>query len=304
LTDPVTVVDAMERMSGLHPGFRRAHALGRCYDAVFTPSGVAADHTTAAHLQGAPTAAIVRYSNTAGDPAQPDAGPGVRGMAVKFLSVSTDLAETDLVALNVPVFMASTPAKFLDMTRALTDKPGGSEERADAVVAFITANPESVHAFQEAASIPVPESYATIRFWAQHAFVWIGPDGARRFVRYRWEPDAGTRHLTAEESADWGPGHLLDELAERLPVSFTLKVQFAGPGDPTSDPTQPWPADRPEIDAGRLEVLKPVADQEFWDRAVFDPTRLPEGIDLSDDPVLAYRKQAYAEGYRRRAAGQ
>ncbi len=299
MTDPVTVVDAMERMSGLHPGFRRAHALGRCHDAVFTPSGAAAAYTTAAHLRGEPTAAIVRYSNTAGDPAQADAGPGVRGMAVKFLS-----PETDLVSLNVPVFMASTPAKFLDMTRALTDKPGGSQERADAVVAFITANPESVHAFQEAATIPVPESYGTIRFWAQHAFVWVGPDGARRFVRYRWEPLGGPRHLTVEQSADWGPGHLLDELVDRLPVSFDLKVQFAGPEDPTADPTQPWPADRPEIDAGRLEVLKPVADQEFWDQAVFDPTRLAAGVELSDDPVLAYRKQAYAEGRRRRAAGQ
>lgn len=299
MTDPVTVVDAMERMSGLHPGFRRAHALGRCYDAVFTPSGAAAAYTTAEHLAAEPTPAIVRYSNTAGDPGEPDGGATVvRGMSVKFLS-----PETDLVSLNVPVFMASTPAKFLDMTRALTDKPRDSQERADAVIAFITANPESVNAFQEAATIPVPESYATIRFWAQHAFVWVGPDGVRRFVRYRWEPEAGLRHLTAADTADWGPGHLLDEVTERLPVSFRLMVQFAGPEDPTADPTQAWPSDRPEIDAGRLVISKPVADQEFWDRSVFDPTRLTDGIELSDDPVLAYRKRAYAEGHRRRAAG-
>lgn len=298
MTDPVTVVDAMERMSGLHPGFRRAHALGRCYDAVFTPSGAAAAYTTAAHLQADPTAAVVRYSNTAGDPAQPDGGPAVRGMSVKFQA-----PETDLVSLNVPVFMAATPAKFLDLTRALTDQPAGSPERAAAVVAFVTANPESAHALREAATIPVPESYATVRYWAQHAFVWLGPDGVRRFVRYRWDPDAGLRHLTAERTAGWGPGHLLDELAGRLPVTFTLRVQFAGPQDPTADPTQAWPDDRPEIEAGRLEIVKPVADQEFWDGARFDPTRLTAGIELSDDPVLAYRKRAYAEGHRRRAAG-
>ncbi|MFC0434815.1 catalase [Kutzneria buriramensis] len=302
MTDPVTVVDAMERMSGLRPGFRRAHALGRCFDAVFTPSGAAAAYTTAAHLRSDPTPAIVRFSNTAGDPAEPDGGATVvRGMAVKFLS-----PETDLVSLNVPVFMASTPAKFLDMTRALTDKPKDSAERAAAVIAFITANPESGHAFQEAAAIPVPESYATVRFWAQHAFVWVGPDGTRRFVRYRWEPET-VRHLTAADTVGWGPGHLNDELVDRLgggPVSFALKVQFAGPEDPTDDPTQAWPADTPEIDAGRLEIVKPVSDQEFWDGAVFDPTRLADGIELSDDPVLAYRKRAYAEGHRRRSAGQ
>ena len=299
--DPAIMVDAMETMSGLHPGYRRAHARGRCFEATFVPSGAAAPYTTAAHLQHDSVPAIVRFSNTSGDPCTPDGGSAMRGMSVKFLA-----PETDLVSLNTPVFMASTPDKFLHLTRLLTTLPQGSKEWADAVVAFIMANPESVHAFQEGAAIPVPASYATARFWALHAFAWIAPDGVRRFVRYRWEPRAGFRDVTRGQVQSWSPEHLTDEFVERLErttVSFTLKVRFAGPGDSTEDPTQAWPDDREEIDAGRLDITAPVVDEEVWDAKVFDPTRLVPGIELSDDPVLAYRGVAYAEGHRRRSAG-
>lgn len=300
MTDPEITVDAMERMSGSHPGYRRAHARGRCFDATFTPSGQAVPFSTAAHLQHEPVPAIVRFSNTSGDPGTPDAGRAVRGMAVKFLE-----PETDLVSLNLPVFMTSTPAKFLALTRLLTGLPSGSKERADAVIAFVTAYPESAHAFGAAALIPVPVSYGTARFWAHHAFVWVAPGGKRRFIRYRWEPDAGFQEIAPEQAQAWPVEYLTTELVERLgrgTVSFTLKVQFAGAGDPTADPTQAWPDDREEIAAGRLEIVRPVPDEEFWDARVFDPTRLVPGIELSDDPVLAYRKAAYAEGHRRRSA--
>jgi catalase len=70
------------------------------------------------------------------------------------------------------------------------------------VIAFITAHPESVHAFGEAAVIPVPVSCGTTRFWAHHAFVWVAPGGRRRFIRYSWEPRAayaeGYRRCGAE----------------------------------------------------------------------------------------------------------
>ena len=33
---------------------------------------------------------------------------------------------------------------------------------------------------------------------------------------------------------------------------------------------------------------------------VFDPTRVVDGIELSDDPILRYRPSAYAESVKRR----
>ncbi|MGW0520317.1 hypothetical protein [Crossiella sp. NPDC003009] len=55
--------------------------------------------------------------------------------------------------------------------------------------------------------------------------------------------------------------------------------------------------------AGHLEITAKSADQEHWDRQVFDPARLTPGIDLSDDPVLAFRSRAYAESFARRGRG-
>ena len=49
------------------------------------------------------------------------------------------------------------------------------------------------------------------------------------------------------------------------------------------------------------ELTAPVDDQEHWAEQRFDPTRVTAGIELSDDPVLAFRSLAYAESYRRRS---
>jgi len=35
---------------------------------------------------------------------------------------------------------------------------------------------------------------------------------------------------------------------------------------------------------------------------VFDPTRVPEGVELSDDPVLRFRPEAYSASAERRLA--
>ena len=46
------------------------------------------------------------------------------------------------------------------------------------------------------------------------------------------------------------PSYLFEELEARLreaPVVFNLVLQLAGDGDPTDDPTAPWPDDRPRV---------------------------------------------------------
>ena len=99
-------------------------------------------------------------------------------------------------------------------------------------------------------------------------------------------------------------GTLRQEFDQRLaagPVRFTLTLQVAEPGDRTDDPTIPWPASRPVVDAGTLELVGPETQRETnGDILVFDPTRVVTGIELSDDPVLRIRSQVYSESVRRR----
>jgi catalase len=48
-------------------------------------------------------------------------------------------------------------------------------------------------------------------------------------------------------------------------------------------------------------VTAPVADPEQDGKVVvFDPTRVVDGIELSDDPILHYRPRAYSASVTRR----
>jgi len=78
-------------------------------------------------------------------------------------------------------------------------------------------------------------------------------------------------------------------------------VQLAGAGDPIDDPTAQWPSDRSAVRAGRLEITELAFDRERGgDVLVFDPTRVPDGIRLSADPILLARPGAYAVSVARR----
>jgi catalase len=86
---------------------------------------------------------------------------------------------------------------------------------------------------------------------------------------------------------------------------FRLHLQLAAASDRTDDVTAPWPADRPVVELGRLEVtaISPTsaADER---RLVFDPTNRTDGIDLSADPILLARSAAYSISYERRSKGE
>ena len=75
---------------------------------------------------------------------------------------------------------------------------------------------------------------------------------------------------------------------------------FADPGDQTSDPSSAWPEHRRLIPAGTIEVLGRSPKADDWERAVFDPTNLAPGVELSDDPILSFRPYAYSVSASRR----
>ncbi|WP_194916950.1 catalase family peroxidase [Catenulispora rubra] len=297
----------MERMSGgAHAGCRRSSARGACFTGMFTPTGDAAALTTAGHLQKQRVPVTVRFSNSDGNPQVPDSAPVTRGMAVRFHL--PDGRSTDLLGITVPVFVASTPAEFVGLTEALRPDPGSGgtwgtgHPDMGRVQAFVGAHPHLAGPIMQ--QPPIPESYGRTAFWAIHAFLWVDADGRKQAVRYRWEPAAGRSELTAEEAAGRAPDYLTVELHERLArgrVTFMLYVQLAEDDDPTHDPTVAWPEERKELTAGWLELTGPVDDQGHWEGERFDPTRVTGGIELSDDPVLAFRSFAYAESFHRRS---
>jgi catalase len=55
--------------------------------------------------------------------------------------------------------------------------------------------------------------------------------------------------------------------------------------------------------AGTLEVTEPRPLDEETKLVVFDPMRLTDGIEASNDPVLRFRPRAYSVSVERRASG-
>jgi catalase len=77
-----------------------------------------------------------------------------------------------------------------------------------------------------------------------------------------------------------------------------MAVTIANPGDPTSDPSKAWPEGRTTVEVGTLVVQKIEAERDGPCRDInFDPTILPSGIRVSDDPFPAARSSAYAKSY-------
>jgi catalase len=286
---------------GRHPGQRALHAKGTVCTGTFAAAPDAARLTRAAHMQGPPVAVTARVSNGSGDPQEPDYAPGVRGLAVKFYL--PDGSRTDILAQNSPRFPVRTPEEFISLIAA--DKPGPA--RALRLSAFLARHLEMLPALPAmlAAARP-PASYATCDYFAVHAFRWIDGEGGARYVRYRWRPHAGAKTLTPSAARRLGRDYLQEEIVARLerePVRFDLELQLAIDGDKVDDPTAAWPTARETVVAGTLELTGLDSERETGgDVLVFDPLRLTDGIEASDDLVLRFRPAAYSESIAQRTA--
>jgi len=147
----------------------------------------------------------------------------------------------------------------------------------------------------QAAVIGAPVSYARASYHAVHTFWVTAPDGARRPVRFSWQPVAGVRNTDpGDELRD---KYLFEELKKRLrrwPARFMLMMTIGEEGDVLDDPTKPWPSTRVRIAMGTLTLTEVPEDQEAaGERISFNPNRLAPGIDVSNDPILEARLGAY-----------
>jgi catalase len=296
---PERAVDAINARFGSH-GARALHAKGTLCRGRFTATPAAARLTRAGHMQGEPVDVTVRFSNGSGDPHDPDYGPEVRGMATKFYLPDGD--RTDISAQTVPRFPVRTPDAFVNLIRA--SAPGLA--RLWRLPLFLATHPEALPALRaNAPALAPPASYASCRYYAIHAFRWVDAGGGARYVRYSWLPEATEPSLSGEEARRRGADYLQDEIRERLAagaVRFTLQLQVAADADKVDDPTAVWPeAERESVIAGTLELTALETGRETGgDVLVFDPVRVTDGIELSDDPILRFRSPAYRVSVERR----
>jgi catalase len=295
---PVVLVDALNGVFGKHIA-RGSHAKGFCMAGQFEAAPAAAAITSAKMFQaGQRTPLIGRFSNGGGNPKAPDNTKSVRGIAVRAGEGGDRL---EWVFVSAPHFFAQTPAQFAEFLQVRAPDPATGKMNADAVAAFSKANPATTKQAAYLASQPVPASYASVPYWSTSAFIATNAAGKTQALRWRFEPVAGRVGLSDDEAKAKGTDFLRAELSERLAkgaVAFNVVAQLAQPQDQLVDPTDAWPADRTEVQMGRL-LIDRITDQTC-DREVFIPTVLPGGIAASADPTLAARAAAYGVSLSRR----
>jgi catalase len=294
----------MEQNIGFVPGFRRAHGRGVALRGHFTASAEAAALTTAEHLQGDEIPVAVRLSNGAGNPYSVDRSSvkagATLGLAIRFALPSGDTAEW--AALNINDFPARVPDDFAGLAGAQKKNRMGKANPLR-LVAFVATHPHCLPGLRAILTVPTSKSFATNRFNGLHAYHLVDAGGTRRAFRYRWVPLAEPAGITPAEHRLLPPQYLISEIKLRVaqaPVAWDLVFQMAEPGDPTDDMTKHWPEKRPLLTAGRLVLDRVHEDQGLIDRSMFDPTKQPPGIALSDDPVLHFRSESYVESQKRR----
>jgi catalase len=292
---PEQTVDAINRRFGAHSGARALHAKGIATKGTFTATPEAARLTRAVHMQGEPVPVTVRFSNGSGHPKAKDFEPDVRGMATTFELPGGE--RTDISAQTVPHFPVTNHDAFVQLVRA-SEPAIGSLWRFPL---FLAKNPKALATLRKnAPGLKPPASFVSRRYYAIHAFKWVGADGGERYVRYTWVPEAEEAGLSVRAARARGADYLFDELRERLasgPARYTLELQVAADGDAVDDPSVAWPADRERVAAGTLEIT---GLDESGSNHVYDPMRLTDGIEPSDDPILQFRPRAYSVSAERR----
>jgi catalase len=298
---PQRAIDRLRAAFGGPSGFRTLHAKGRFYTGTFTATPEATELCRAAHLDGRPHEVLVRWSNAGGNPQVPDAVPDIRGMAVKFRQ--PDGTSTDLLAQTSPRFPTDDPEVFVQMTEAAAN-PRLAPLKLPVFIARHPGTAGALLAGIRSKAVSSPASFAEVTYYPIHAYGWLDAAGTRTWVRYVFRTTA-----TRDDRLDGtfaGPDRLFEEMAARLergPVTHEVWVQVAGEDHDPHRATSTWPGAR-ELLAGRIVVTAPVDDPEggltSGTPTVFDPTRVVDGIELSDDPILRYRPAAYTESVSRR----
>jgi catalase len=293
------MIDTFQAVNGLYPGFRRNHAKGVCLLGWFDSSGAGVRLSKAMVFKPGRVPVFGRFALAGGKPMMPDGPNAVRSMALNFTLPDGEIWRTGMN--DIPVFVVKDARGFYDQLIAMKPDPKTGKPDPANVQAFLEVHPETVRAMAVIRAHPFSSGFADAAYNSLDAFRFINSAGVSTPVRWSMVPvDPFTPELLNPE----GQNYLFDDLIARIrqgPAQWHLILTVGQPGDPTSDATIPWPADRERVDAGMLTVTGIEAEGPDNCRDInFDPLALPVGIAPSDDPLLSARSATYSGDFTRR----
>jgi catalase len=269
---------------------------------------------------GKRTPVFVRFSTVAGERGSTDTARDVRGFAVKFY---TDEGNWDLVGNNIPVFFIQDAMKFPDLIHAVKPEPHNAMPQAasahDTFWDFVSLMPESTHMLLWVMSDrAIPRSYRMMQGFGVHTFRFVNVRGESRFVKFHWEPKAGTHSLSWDEAvkisgadSDFHRRDLWEAIEAGEYPEWDLGVQIFTEEQAEKfsfdvlDATKLIPEELVPVEPiGRL-VLNRNPDNFFaeTEQVAFCTAHIVPGLDFSNDPLLAGRIHSYVDTQISRLGG-
>ncbi len=303
---PDQVVTAIENVFGVTPGQRRNHIKGTCATGEFVGiHKAAARYTRSTLFSGKPVPVTARFSLAGGNPKAPDTARSPRGMALEFSLPNNELQH--MTMLNTPVFGAAQPSTFYDQMVAMKPDPATGKPDPEKMKEFKATHPDSLAQADFLAKNNPPVSFANSDFYGIHTFKFVNRANKTTLVRWRFVPHDGVKRLTDAEMKSMPPNFLEQALIDRTKkgtVRWDMVVSIGRPGDPVTDPTVAWPADRKEVKVGTLTISSAMPQHgAACEKINYDPLVMSDGIEATDDPILQFRSPAYAISFSKRLSG-
>ena len=269
---------------------------------------------------GKRTPVFVRFSTVAGERGSTDTARDVRGFAVKFY---TDEGNWDLVGNNIPVFFIQDAMKFPDLIHAVKPEPHNAMPQAasahDTFWDFVSLMPESVHMQMWVMSDrAIPRSYRMMQGFGVHTFRMVNERGQSVFVKFHWNPVAGTHSLDWDEAVkisgadpDFHRRDLWEAIESGAHPEWELGLQVFTEEQAEKfsfdvlDATKIVPEELvPVQPVGRM-VLNRNPDNFFaeTEQVAFCTAHIVPGLDFSNDPLLAGRIHSYVDTQISRLGG-
>ena len=301
---------------------RIVHARGSAAHGVFECTRALTEFTRANLFSevGKQTPVFVRFSTVLGERGSTDTARDVRGFAVKFY---TDEGNWDLVGNNMPVFFIQDAMKFPDLVHAAKPEPHFAMPQAgtahDTFWDFASLMPEITHMLMWAMSDrAIPRSYRTMQGFGVHTYRLVNDAGESKFVKFHWNPAAGTHSLVWDEAvkisgadSDFHRRDLWEAIEAGASPEWELALQIFTEEDAEKfsfdvlDPTKIVPEELvPLVPVGRM-VLNRNPDNFFaeTEQVAFCVAHVVPGIDFSNDPLLAGRIHSYVDTQISRLGG-
>jgi catalase len=308
LLQDTQLIEKLQRFDRERIPERVVHARGTGAYGEFVSAGDFSSLTKAKMLSapGKATPAFVRFSTVMGGQGSPETVRDPRGFAIKLY---TEEGNWDMVGNHMPVFFIRDAIKFPDFVHSFKPSPVTNVQEPERMFDFLSHAPESTHMVTRLYSREgIPASYRRVDSFTVHAFKLVNAKGEVRYVKFHWKARLPYQGYTREEAAKvraTDSENLTSDLYGALRKGdfpkWDLLAQIAEPRelarfdfDPL-DATKVWPGIK-ETKLGTLTLSK-IPDNffEHTEQSAHSPSRMPPGIEASEDRMLQGRLFSYPD---------